>query len=81
MAASQRAISHIEHEPNPRLATLGGYVIALGGRLEVRAVFEDRAVELQLATPGTATHRNERQRAAAATPASASAQNPRLGET
>lgn len=82
MAASQRAISHIEHEPNPRLATLGGYVVALGGRLEVRAVFEDRAVELQLpATSKTATRRNEPQRAAPVRPTAASAQNPRLRET
>lgn len=45
---SQRGISHIETEPNPRLATLNGYVRALGGRLELRAVFEDRTVELEL---------------------------------
>jgi hypothetical protein len=45
---SQRGISHIETEPNPRLATLDGYVRALGGHLELRAVFEDRTVELAL---------------------------------
>jgi len=73
MAASQRAISHVEHEPNPRLATLGGYIGALGGRLEVRAVFDDRAVELQLpATSRAATRRNEPQRATAAIPATGS---------
>lgn len=48
MDVSQRSVSHVEHEPNPRLATLNGYVTALGGRLELRAVFDDRTVELTL---------------------------------
>ena len=48
LAASQRAVSHVEHEPNPRVGTLAGYVEALGGRLELRAVFKDRAVALRL---------------------------------
>ncbi len=48
LEVSQRGVSHVEHESNPRLATLADYVSALGGRLEVRAVFEDRAVELTL---------------------------------
>jgi DNA-binding XRE family transcriptional regulator len=43
---SQRGVSHIEHEANPRLGTLADYVDALGGRLELRAVFDDRTVEL-----------------------------------
>jgi len=43
---SQRGVSHIESESNPRLGTLAGYVSALGGQLELRAVFEDRTVEL-----------------------------------
>jgi DNA-binding XRE family transcriptional regulator len=50
LGISQRGISHIETEPNPRLATIDGYVRALGGRLELRAVFEDRTVELSLPT-------------------------------
>jgi transcriptional regulator with XRE-family HTH domain len=50
LGASQRAISHVEHEPNPRVATLDGYVQALGGRLELRAVLEDRSVALLLTT-------------------------------
>jgi transcriptional regulator with XRE-family HTH domain len=45
---TQRGVSHVEHEPNPRLATLRDYVDALGGRLELRAVFDDRTVELAL---------------------------------
>lgn len=48
LAASQRAVSHVEHEPNPRVGTLAGYVEALGGRLELRAVFNDRSVALRL---------------------------------
>jgi hypothetical protein len=40
----------VEHEPNPRVATLDGYVQALGGRLELRAVLEDRSVALLLTT-------------------------------
>ncbi len=45
---TQRGVSHVEHADNPRLATLAQYVNALGGRLELRAVFEDRTVELSL---------------------------------
>jgi DNA-binding XRE family transcriptional regulator len=48
LAASQRAVSHLEHEPNPRIGTLASYVEALGGRLELRAIFKDRSVALQL---------------------------------
>jgi len=48
MAVSQRSVSHVEHQPNPRLATLNGYINALGGHLELRAVFDDRTVELTL---------------------------------
>jgi len=46
LQVSQRGVSHIESEGNLRLATLAGYVNALGGHLELRAVFEDRTVEL-----------------------------------
>jgi DNA-binding XRE family transcriptional regulator len=48
LGASQRAVSHVEHEPNPRVATLAGYIGAPGGRLQLRAIFDDRAVELEL---------------------------------
>lgn len=51
---SQRGVSHIESEPNPRLGTLDSYVRALGGHLELRAVFEDHTVELAL--PAGARH-------------------------
>jgi transcriptional regulator with XRE-family HTH domain len=49
LAASQRAVSHLEHEANPRVATIASYVQGLGGRLELRAVFEDRVVAIKLA--------------------------------
>jgi DNA-binding XRE family transcriptional regulator len=48
LGGSQRAVSHVEHEPNPRVATLASYVEALGGRLQLRAVFADRIVGLEL---------------------------------
>jgi hypothetical protein len=47
MAVSQRAISHLEHEPNPRVGTLNSYV----RRLALPAVFEDRTVDLNLHEP------------------------------
>ena|SRR5450755_4072530 len=50
---SQRGVSHVEHEANPRLGTLADYVDALGGRLELRAEFDDRTVELTLPTAST----------------------------
>jgi transcriptional regulator with XRE-family HTH domain len=41
---SQANISRIEHEENIFLSTLRDYIDALGGRLELRAVFPDGAV-------------------------------------
>ena len=38
---SQANISRIEHEEDLYLSTLRGYVAALGGKLEVNAVFPD----------------------------------------
>lgn len=38
---SQPNVSKIEHGEEVQLSTLGGYIAALGGRLEVRAIFED----------------------------------------
>lgn len=43
---SQANVSRIEHEQDVYLSTLRNYVAALGGRLEVVAVFPDRAVTL-----------------------------------
>jgi len=47
---SQPNISRIEHQDDAYLSTLRSYVEALGGRLEVRAVFEDQTVELDVAS-------------------------------
>jgi DNA-binding XRE family transcriptional regulator len=44
--ASQARVSSIERQDDLYLSTLSGYVTALGGKLEVRAVFEDETVEL-----------------------------------
>jgi DNA-binding XRE family transcriptional regulator len=52
LQVTQRGVSHVEHEANPRLATLSDYVNALGGHLELRAVFDDRTVELSLPPAG-----------------------------
>lgn len=41
LEVSQPNISKLESKDDIRLSTLGGYVTALGGRLEVRAVFPD----------------------------------------
>lgn len=46
LAVSQANISRIEHEDDLYLSTLSGYVAALGGRLELRAVFPDETVEI-----------------------------------
>ncbi len=49
LAVSQANVSQIERgDADVRLSTLGRYVEALGGRLEVRAVFPDRSVELDV---------------------------------
>ncbi|CAA9518719.1 MAG: hypothetical protein AVDCRST_MAG73-54 [uncultured Thermomicrobiales bacterium] len=47
--ASQANICRIEHEEDLYLSTLRGYVGALGGRLEVRAVFDDQSYDLVVA--------------------------------
>lgn len=43
---SQANISRIEHEEDLYLSTLRAYVAALGGELELSAVFPDRRVRL-----------------------------------
>jgi len=50
---TQENVSHIERGvADVRLSTLRRYVEALGGRLEVRATFPDRSVELDLDRTG-----------------------------
>lgn len=43
---SQSNVSRIEHEEDIYLSTLTDYIEALGGHLEVAAVFPDRTVKL-----------------------------------
>lgn len=46
MGISQAALSRLEHRPNITVGTLQRYIEALGGQLEVRAVFEDSKEEI-----------------------------------
>ena len=46
LGVTQANISRIEHEEDLYLSTLRGYVAALGGELEVNAVFPDGKVAL-----------------------------------
>jgi transcriptional regulator with XRE-family HTH domain len=41
---TQANISKVEHTPDIFLSTLGKYVEALGGRLEIQAVFPDQVI-------------------------------------
>jgi transcriptional regulator with XRE-family HTH domain len=45
LGVSQENISRIEREDDLYISTLRGYVEALGGRLELRAIFPEREVE------------------------------------
>jgi transcriptional regulator with XRE-family HTH domain len=49
LGTSRPNVSRIEAEGDMRLTTLERYVRALGGRLEVRAVFDDEAIDLTAA--------------------------------
>lgn len=51
MHVTHSIVSHFERNPNIFLRSLASYVEALGGRLEVRAVFPDQ--DVILAVPGT----------------------------
>ena len=46
LGVNQGEISKIEHRPDICISTLADYVEALGGRLEIRAVFKDREVRI-----------------------------------
>jgi DNA-binding XRE family transcriptional regulator len=50
MNVTQSNVSHFERNPNIFLRSLADYVEALGGQLEIRAVFSDQVVTL--AVPG-----------------------------
>lgn len=46
LAVSQSNVSQLERGADPRLSTVAGYVDALGGKLEIVAVFDDERVVL-----------------------------------
>jgi DNA-binding XRE family transcriptional regulator len=46
LAVSQSSVSQLERGGDPKLSTVAGYISALGGRLEVRAVFDDETVPI-----------------------------------
>ncbi len=46
MGITQVSVSQIEHSDNPYVSTLAGYVKALGGHLEINAVFDDDVIPL-----------------------------------
>lgn len=53
---SQANVSRMERSSNPYLETLDDFVEALGGHLEINAVFEDEVVPLKVfETPATPT--------------------------
>ena len=63
MNATQSNVSHFERNPNIFLRSLADYVEALGGQLEIRAVFPDQIVTLTVpgprrrsSSPGPAQH-------------------------
>src|SRR5713226_1479337 len=46
LGVNQGEVSKIEHRTDVYLSALAGYVEALGGRLEIRAVFPDREMRI-----------------------------------
>src|ERR1700688_3590845 len=46
LKTTQAAVSRLEKRPHMFVSTLGDYVEALGGRIEVRAILPDRTVSL-----------------------------------
>lgn len=46
LGVNQGEVSKIEHRTDLYLSTLSEYVEAMGGRLEIRAVFPDREVRI-----------------------------------
>lgn len=51
MNVTQSNVSHFERNPNIFLRSLADYVEALGGQLEIRAVFLDQVVTLTVPGP------------------------------
>lgn len=48
LQVQQSSVSRLEHEDDPHLSTLREYVEALGGRLEVAAVFDEERIQLDV---------------------------------
>ena len=48
LGTSQANVSHLERRDDLYLSTLSGYVEALGGRLELRAVFPDDVIAIDI---------------------------------
>ena len=46
LSVSQSNISQLERGGDPRLSTVAGYIDALGGKLEMVAVFDDETVQI-----------------------------------
>jgi len=46
MSIRQPSLSQMENQEDIKLSTLKHYVEALGGKLEIRAIFADSVVEL-----------------------------------
>jgi len=46
LGVNQGEVSKIEHRSDICVSTLAEYIEALGGRLEIRAVFQDREVRI-----------------------------------
>jgi DNA-binding XRE family transcriptional regulator len=46
LGVNQGEVSKIEHRTDIYLSTLAGYVEALGGKLEIRAIFPDREMRI-----------------------------------
>jgi transcriptional regulator with XRE-family HTH domain len=64
LEVTQENVSQIERgEADVRLSTLNRYVEALGGRLEVRATFPERTVELKVGKSGGLSRRRRQAKA------------------
>lgn len=48
LGVSQARVSKLEHQADARVSTLRAYVRALGGELEISAVFDDERIDLHL---------------------------------
>lgn len=48
LGITQSGVSKLESQDDLYLSTLGRYVAGMGGRLEVRAVFDDEVIEMPI---------------------------------